>query len=133
VPRRTHDAVKSPDRTHEVTGMSRAVSGAAALLLAIQAAPAAAVPPPAPDEARVVAVIDGDTITVNRYGDPFRVRLACIDAPELGQGEAGAAARAALERLLPVNIWVSCRPEASRRTAPSWPRCFPWGRATRRT
>lgn len=34
---------------------------------------------------RVVAVHDGDTLTVLRYGRAFKVRLNAIDAPELGQ------------------------------------------------
>jgi len=48
--------------------------------LAIAAACGAA---PAGD--RVVAVHDGDTVTVLRGREQVRVRLACIDAPEHGQ------------------------------------------------
>jgi endonuclease YncB( thermonuclease family) len=40
---------------------------------------------PAPFDARVVAVHDGDTISVLRNGRALRVRLHGIDAPELGQ------------------------------------------------
>jgi len=33
----------------------------------------------------VVGVHDGDTVTVKSDGRTRRIRLACIDAPELGQ------------------------------------------------
>lgn len=36
-------------------------------------------------EGTVVAVHDGDTVTVLRGGEQVKVRLACIDAPERGQ------------------------------------------------
>ena len=39
--------------------------------------------------ARVVRIIDGDSIVVVRDGVEEKVRLACIDAPELGQGSPG--------------------------------------------
>jgi endonuclease YncB( thermonuclease family) len=71
------------------------------------AAPVRAIPPPPPDDVRVVRVEDGHTIVVTPYGDPFPVRLACIGSPQLRQGPAGLAARAALERLLPPGTWVT--------------------------
>lgn len=40
---------------------------------------------PAPFDARVVAVHDGDTISVLREGRSVRLRLHGIDCPELGQ------------------------------------------------
>ncbi len=40
---------------------------------------------PAGTRARVVAVVDGDTIRVEIDGDPFRVRYIGIDAPETGE------------------------------------------------
>ena len=46
----------------------------------------------------VVRIVDGDTFYCGAAG---RIRLIGIDAPERGQGEPGAAALAALERLLP--------------------------------
>jgi micrococcal nuclease len=55
----------------------------------------------------VVKVLDGHTIVVTPYGDPFTVRLACIDAPSLRQGRAGQVAKVALERLLPPGAWVT--------------------------
>lgn len=63
-------------------------------------APAPAVPPP-PGRTTACAierVIDGDTVVC--VGGR-RVRLLLIDAPEMNQGEYGAHARRALERLLP--------------------------------
>jgi endonuclease YncB( thermonuclease family) len=49
-------------------------------------------------EARVVAIHDGDTLSVRAGGETFRVRLAQIDAPERGQPW-GRRAREALARL----------------------------------
>ncbi len=59
-----------------------------------------AIPPPPPDDVRIVKVLDGNTIVVTPYGDPFQVRLACIHSPQLHQGTAGLAAKATLESLL---------------------------------
>lgn len=47
---------------------------------------------------RVVAVHDGDTLTVRRFGEAVQVRLDEIDAPELDQ-DYGQAARQSLARL----------------------------------
>lgn len=47
---------------------------------------------------RVVAVHDGDTLTLAEHGKKVRVRLAGIDAPELAQ-RYGRSSRAALSRL----------------------------------
>lgn len=47
---------------------------------------------------RVVAVHDGDTLTVRRFGEAVQVRLDEIDAPELGQ-DYGQEARQSLARL----------------------------------
>jgi endonuclease YncB( thermonuclease family) len=66
-----------------------------------------AIPPPPPDDVRIVKVIDGNTIVVTPYGDPFQVRLACIHSPQLHQGTAGLAAKAALESLLQPGAWVT--------------------------
>jgi endonuclease YncB( thermonuclease family) len=87
--------------------MNRAVVGLSALLLSVPGAPVVAIPPPPPDDVRVVKVLDGNTVLVTPYGDPFKVRLACIDAPQLREGSAGLAARAALENLLQPGAWVT--------------------------
>ncbi|WP_216912778.1 MULTISPECIES: thermonuclease family protein [unclassified Synechococcus] len=52
-------------------------------------------------------VLDGRTIVVTSYGDPFKVRLACIRTPQLPQGSSGLAAKAALEALLLPGAWVT--------------------------
>jgi endonuclease YncB( thermonuclease family) len=41
----------------------------------------------------LAAVVDGDTLALVCNGEPVRVRLHCIDAPELGQGPWGRASR----------------------------------------
>jgi endonuclease YncB( thermonuclease family) len=58
----------------------------------------AADPEGAPPEARVVAIHDGDTLSVRSGDETLRVRLAQIDAPERGQPW-GRRAREALARL----------------------------------
>lgn len=35
--------------------------------------------------AEVNLISDGDTLTVQQDGESVKIRLACIDAPELGQ------------------------------------------------
>ncbi len=87
--------------------VNRALAGLSALLLSMTGVPSRSIPPPPPDDVRVVKLLDGNTIIVTPYGDPFTVRLACIHAPSLHQGTAGRAARAALESLLPPGVWVT--------------------------
>ena len=41
----------------------------------------------------LVSVVDGDTLSLTCNGQPTRVRLHCIDAPEMGQGAWGRASR----------------------------------------
>jgi endonuclease YncB( thermonuclease family) len=86
---------------------TRVVRWLSAWLLAITGTSVQAVPPPPPDDVRIVGVLDGRTIVVTPYGDPFRVRLACLQAPHPPQGGAALAARAALEKLLPPGTWVA--------------------------
>jgi micrococcal nuclease len=64
-------------------------------------APGPASPPPA--SCVVAWVVDGDTFTCR---DGRKVRLLGIDTPELGQGEPGRQAHAALRRLLPPGTTV---------------------------
>jgi endonuclease YncB( thermonuclease family) len=87
--------------------MQRAVVGLALLLLPITGTTVRAIPPPPPDTVRIVRVLDGNTVVVTPYGDPFMVRLACIHTPQLHQGSAGLAAKTALEDLLQPGTWVT--------------------------
>ena len=57
----------------------------------------------------VLSVGDGDTLTVLDGGHRRVVRLACIDAPELSQGAAGARAKAALITLVPPGSSVTLK------------------------
>ena len=94
--------------------MNRAVLTLFFLCLPMVGTIVRAIPPPPPDDVRIVKVIDGNTIVVTPYGDPFKVRLACIHSPQLHQGAAGLAAKAALESLLQPGAWVTL---ATRRKA----------------
>lgn len=87
--------------------VNRTLVGVAALLLSMSGAPVLAIPPPPPNDVRIVRVLDGHTIVVTPYGDPFKVRLACIRAPQFPQGSSALAAKAALEALLQPGAWVS--------------------------
>ncbi len=87
--------------------VNRPLVGVSALLLSMTGAPVLAIPPPPADDVRVVRVLDGRTIVVTPYGDPFKVRLACIRAPQLPQSSSDLAAKAALESLLQPGAWVT--------------------------
>lgn len=63
----------------------------------------------------VLSIADGDTVTVNEAGARLKVRLACIDAPELSQTPYGQASRQALQSLLPLGSQVSLRIKATDR------------------
>ncbi len=85
-------------------------------------------------EATVVAIVDGDTITVVVAGDEIRVRLLGIDAPETGNGgtPAQCGADTATERLaslLPTGtvVWLRTDPRADQVDAYSrWLRYVDW-------
>ena len=62
-------------------------------------------------KARVLAITDGDTINISANKKTISLRLACIDAPELGQAPFGNAARDALTGLIPVGSTISYRPK----------------------
>ena len=63
----------------------------------------------------VLSVGDGDTLTVLDGGHKRVVRLACIDAPELSQGPAGARAKAALKTLTPLGSSVTLKVQTTDR------------------
>lgn len=60
------------------------------------------------ENCQVLNVHDGDTMTVSCQGDKIKVRLYCIDAPELGQEPWGKNAREHLKAATPqyVNLHV---------------------------
>ncbi len=60
---------------------------------------------PARQDARVVAVNDGDSITIVLNGMKYRTRLIGIDAPEMGQEPWGRKAREHLRTLLKGYRW----------------------------
>jgi micrococcal nuclease len=58
----------------------------------------------------VVSIADGDTLTVRQQGQTQKVRLACIDAPELTIQPDGLRAKQHLQRLLPIGAAITLRP-----------------------
>lgn len=64
----------------------------------------------APYRATVLSVGDGDSLRVRHDGQTRKLRLACIDAPELAQAPHGERARAYLRTRLPVGSRVWIRP-----------------------
>lgn len=59
--------------------------------------------------ATVVSTGDGDTLRVQNTGEPFTVRLSCIDAAERSQKPWGQMAAARLKQLLPKGQIVQVR------------------------
>ena len=72
-------------------------------LLALLLASCSATAEPGPT---VLSVGDGDSITVIGNGKKVKVRLACIDAPELAQRPYGQQAKRALQQMLPIGTAV---------------------------
>jgi len=94
--------------SREITGPAKArrISLMATLLvLALWLTPACAGSSQQPS-GTVVAVGDGDSISVRQGQTLVRVRLACIDAPEQGQAPYGQRAREALLQRLPIGSRV---------------------------
>lgn len=59
---------------------------------------------------KVIEVYDGDTIKAKtNKGEEIKVRLACIDAPEMAQEPLGKDAQKRLQRLVPINSSVKLR------------------------
>lgn len=73
------------------------------LTLIIVSAPAIA--SPALKSARVIAVNDGDTITIRMDGSEYRTRLLGIDSPEMGQEPWGERSRIHLRKILKELRW----------------------------
>jgi len=57
-------------------------------------------------ECRVLHISDGDTLRASCRGETVRIRLYCIDAPELDQRPWGEASRDHLRRLTPPTVRV---------------------------
>ena len=51
-------------------------------------------------------IIDGDTLSVTCDGDSYRVRLHCIDAPEMDQGDWGTRSRDHLSEMIPDQVTI---------------------------
>lgn len=64
---------------------------------------------------KIIGVGDGDSLTVDQSGQKVKVRLGCIDAPELQQKPYGEAARNRLKALLPPGTVVDLRAIATDR------------------
>lgn len=67
------------------------------------------------NDARVVRVNDGDTVTVSLNGRREKIRLIGIDAPEMGQGSWGGRAKRHLEDILSSSRSVSVEYDMERR------------------
>lgn len=59
--------------------------------------------------AKVVSIGDGDTVTLDQNGQKVKIRLGCIDAPEMAQSPYGENSRNRLKALLPVGSPVTFR------------------------
>jgi micrococcal nuclease len=57
--------------------------------------------------AKVIVVLDGDTVLVLRKGGPMKIRLAEIDAPEMAQPFGLASRNTLAEKVLHKQVWVS--------------------------
>ena len=80
------------------------------VFLSVLPAPAAPAPPLPAFQATVLSIGDGDTLRVNRDGQPITIRLACIDAPELTQRPWGRQSRDYLQERLPLGQVVEVLP-----------------------
>lgn len=58
----------------------------------------------------LLRVIDGDRVIASFQGKPTKIRLACIDAPEIGQAPHGRIARNTLIGLLPSHSSIKVQP-----------------------
>ncbi len=58
----------------------------------------------------LLRVIDGDSVIARIQGKQTKIRLACIDAPEIGQAPYGRIARNTLIGLLPSHSIIKVQP-----------------------
>ena len=80
------------------------------VFLSVLPAPAAPAPPLPAFQATVLSIGDGDTLRVNRDGQPITIRLACIDAPEIRQHPWGLQSRDSLRQRLPLGQTIQVVP-----------------------
>ena len=66
-------------------------------------------PQPLP-ASEVIRVVDGDSFIVKLNGISQQIRLACVDAPEIGQYPYGRLAMNAFRGLLPADSFVAIYP-----------------------
>ena len=59
---------------------------------------------------QVIRVVDGDSLIVRLNGIPQQIRLACVDAPEIGQYPYGRLAMNAFRGLIPADSAVTIYP-----------------------
>ena len=59
---------------------------------------------------QVIRVVDGDSLIVKLNGIPQQIRLACVDAPEIGQYPYGRLAMNAFRGLMPADSAVTIYP-----------------------
>lgn len=71
--------------------------------------PPCSVKPDTHFSAKVIAVIDGDTLLILHHGQPRKVRLADIDAPEKGQDFGRAAGRSLADMVSGKQVEITSR------------------------
>ena len=61
------------------------------------------------EQAKILSIGDGDTLSVSEGGSRRTIRLVCIDAPEMAQSPYGTQARAALQAMVPLGSFVTVK------------------------
>ena len=61
------------------------------------------------EQAKILSIGDGDTLSVSEGGSRRTIRLVCIDAPEMAQSPYGTQARAALQAMAPLGSFVTVK------------------------
>ena len=67
-------------------------------------------PQPPLTASEVIRVVDGDSLIVRLNGIPQQIRLACVDAPEIGQYPYGRLAMNAFRGLIPADSAITIYP-----------------------